>query len=70
MKKHNPIRHFIGYEDLFEQLGYKQFKPRIGSVGRALLEASKGQRSDNFLKRYWDSYFRQLRQEHKKGHEF
>ena len=29
------------YEDLLEKLGYKTYKPRMGNLGRALLEASK-----------------------------
>lgn len=52
----------IDFEDLKEKLGYKVYKPRLGTLGKALLEAGKNQRSDNFLKRYCDSYFRKLRQ--------
>ena len=57
---------YINFEDLLIKLGYRQYKPRIGTLGKALLAASKGQRSDNFLKRYWDSYFRKLRQDKKR----
>lgn len=64
-KNNNSIHDYIDYEDLLKKLGYKNYKPRIGTLGRALLEASKNQRSDNFLKRYWDSYFKKLRQQRK-----
>lgn len=57
-RNNNAIHDYIDYEDLLKKLGYKSYKPRIGTLGRALLEASKNQRSDNFLKRYWDSYFK------------
>lgn len=69
MKKYNhakAIKDYISFEDLLQKAGYKQYyQPKIGSLGRALLKASNNQRSDNFLKRYWDSYFRKLRQEYK-----
>lgn len=64
-KNNNAIHDYIDFEDLLKKLGYKNYKPRIGTLGRALLEASKNQRSDNFLKRYWDSYFKKLRQQRK-----
>jgi len=66
-KNNNVIHDYIDYADLLKKLGYKSYRPRIGTLGRALLEASKNQRSDNFLKRYWDSYFKKLRQQ-RKGH--
>lgn len=65
-KNNNAIHDYITFEDLLQKFGYRTYKPRLGTLGKALLEASKNQRSDNFLKRYWDSYFRKLRQQ-KKG---
>ena len=62
----SAIHDYITYEDLLESLGYRTYKPRLGTLGKALLEASKNQRSNNFLKRYWDSYFKKLRQQKKK----
>jgi len=58
---------YTSYEDLFEKLGYRKYIPKLGSLGKALLNASRGQRSDNFLKRYWDSYFTKLRQQKRKN---
>lgn len=58
---------FLSYEELFEKLGYKkQYKPRIGNVGRAIMDASKSHRSINWLKNQLDTYFEKLRG-HKKN---
>lgn len=65
-KNNNAIHDYIVYEDLLKKLGYRTYKYRIGTLGRALLEASRNQRSNNFLKKHWDSYFKKLRQQ-KKG---
>lgn len=73
MKKKNKYvteHNYIGFEDLLQKLGYRRYIPKLGSLGKALLEASKNQRSNNFLKKYWDSYFRKLRQEKKRKNEF
>lgn len=53
------------FEDLKEKLGYKTYSPRIGSMGRALIKASKNQRSIKWLKNHLDTYFRNLRHEQK-----
>jgi hypothetical protein len=62
---------FISYEELFEKLGYKkQYQPRIGNVGRAIIEASKNHRSIDWLKNQLDTYFDKLRgQKKNKGNE-
>lgn len=60
-KRDKPIHNYIGYEDLLQKLGYKTYKPKLGTLGRALLKASKNQKPDNFLKKYWDIYFKKLR---------
>ena len=68
MKKYNhaeAIKNYISYEDLLQKLGYKQRKPRISNLGRALLDLSNHQRSNSFLKRYWDDYFTKLRENRK-----
>lgn len=64
-RQNTAIHDYLSFEDLLEKLGYRTYKPRIGSLGRSLLEASKNQRSNNFLKKYWDSYFKKLRQQRK-----
>lgn len=53
---------FLTYEELFEKLGYKKtYQPRIGNVGRAIMEASKSHRSIGWLKNQLDTYFEKLR---------
>ena len=61
---------FISYEELFEKLGYKkQYKPKIGNVGRAIIEASKSHRSIGWLKSQLDTYFEKLRGKKNNGNE-
>lgn len=60
------IRDYLDFEDLIKKSGYKVYKPKIGSVGRALIKASKSHRSIGWLKNQLDAYFRSLRQ-NKKG---
>jgi hypothetical protein len=47
---------FITLEDLKTSLGYKAFKPRIGSLGKALIKATKrgNHRSVSWLKKQLD----------------
>lgn len=52
----------VDFEDLKEKLGYKTYKPRIGNVGRALIQASKSHRSIGWLKYQLDTYFNKYRQ--------
>lgn len=53
---------FVSYEELFEKLGYKKtYQPKIGSFGRALMEASKNHRSVSWLKNQLDTYFEKIR---------
>lgn len=68
MKKNNykPIRDYLSYEDLLEKAGYRRYKPKTGSLGRALIEASKHQGRSSFLNRMLDAYFGKLRQQKKK----
>lgn len=66
MKKYNhkeAIKDYINFEDLLQKCGYtNNYKPQISNLGKALLKASNNQGRYNFLKRYWDNYFRELRQ--------
>ena len=68
MSKHNyePIRDYISFEDYLEKAGYRQYKPKVGSLGRALIEASKHQGRSAFINKMLDVYFRKLRQQKKK----
>lgn len=54
----------VNFEDLKEKLGYRTYKPRIGNLGRALIQASKksNQRSIGWLKKQLDELFRKDRQ--------
>ena len=70
---------YITYEDLLEKLGYKKYKPKIGNLGRAIMDASKNHRSVNWLKNQLDAYFENLRgkrnnqndeQQKRSGHPF
>ena len=57
----------IDFEDLREKLGYKVYKPRIGSVGQALIEAvaQEGKsRSSGWLKHQLDELFKKDRKSH------
>jgi hypothetical protein len=58
----------IDFDDLKEKLGYKTYKPRIGTLGQALIQATKGEhhRSIGWLKHQLDELFRKDRQKHKK----
>ena len=53
---------FVSYEELFEKLGYKKsYQPKIGNLGRAIMEASKNHRSVSWLKEQLDAYFEKIR---------
>lgn len=59
--KYEAIYDYISYEDLLEKSGYKTYKPAFGTLGKALLEASKNHRSIKWLKNHLDTYFNKLR---------
>lgn len=54
----------VDFEDLREKLGYKIYKPRIGSVGKALYKAIKegNHRSIGWLKNQLDELSKKDRQ--------
>ena len=54
----------VDFEDLREKLGYKIYKPRIGSVGKALYKAIKegNHRSIGWLKNQLDELYRKDKQ--------
>ena len=60
--KYKPINDYTTMYDLFQKLGIKEYKPKIGNVGRAIMEASKNHRSIGWLKNQLDTYFNKLRQ--------
>ena len=63
--KHEPIRDYINFEDYLQKAGYRQYKPKVGSLGKALIDASKHQGRSSFLNRMLDVYFKKLRQQKK-----
>lgn len=58
----------VNFEDLKEKLGYRTYKPRVGSLGKALVKAIKGKdiRSIGWLKHQLDIFFKKNRQNFKK----
>lgn len=65
-RKYEAIHDYLDFEDLIKKSGYKVYKPRIGSVGRALIQASKSHRSIGWLKNQLDTYFKS-QNKNKKG---
>lgn len=65
MSKYNnePIKDYINFEDYLRKAGYRRYKPKVGSLGRALIKASKHQGRSSFLNRMLDVYFEKLRQQ-------
>lgn len=59
----------VDFEDLREKLGYKVYKPRIGSFGRALIKASKEGKSgsSSLIKHQLDLLFKKDRKYKNKG---
>lgn len=60
------INDYIGMEDCIEKAGYWTFKPLFGTLGQALLKASKNQGRSSFINKCLDSYFKKLRQQRKR----
>lgn len=54
----------LNFEDLKEKLGYKTYQPKLGSLGKALVKASKesNHRSIGWLKHQLDELFKKDRQ--------
>jgi len=67
----NGSPEYLDFEDLKEKLGYRTYKPKMGSVGRALLKATKdgNHRSVGWLKHQLDEVFKKQRlaQENRKN---
>lgn len=57
-RKQEVIRDYLSHEDLLQQLGYNFYKPKTGSLGRAIIQASKNHRSIGWLKSQLDTYFK------------
>ena len=64
-KNYESIRDYISSEDFLDKAGYRRYKPKVGILGKALIEASKHQGRSSFLNRMLDVYFKKLRQQKK-----
>ena len=62
---YESIKEYINFEDYLQKAGYRQYKPKVGSLGKALIEASKHQGRSSFLNKMLDVYFQKLRQKKK-----
>lgn len=62
---YEPIKEYVNFEDYLQKAGYRQYKPKVGSLGKALIEASKHQGRTSFLNKMLDVYFQKLRQKKK-----
>lgn len=65
-RKQVAIREYLSHEDLLQQLGYNFYKPKTGSLGRAIIQASKSNKSIGWLKNHLDTYFKK-QNKNKKG---
>ena len=57
---------YLSTTEMLADLGYKTVTPTIGSLGKALMEASKENPSCEWLKHQQDVMFRKMRRENKK----
>ncbi len=70
--KHKPIHDYMTHEDLFLKAGYRHYNPKIGSLGKAIIEASKLHRSVGWLKEQINTFFKKLRKHNgkKENHKY
>lgn len=66
MKRYTTEHNYITSEDLLEKLGYRVYKPKLGSLGRELVKT--GNRSVGWLKKQLDLMFKKVRKEAKKSY--
>jgi hypothetical protein len=67
-KKYTAIHDYINHNDLLQKLGYREYKSKVGGLGKAMLEAcrkSEDYRSISWLKHQLNSYFKKLKEEKK-----
>lgn len=57
---------FVSTQEMLSKKGYHTYVPKIGGIGRALMEASKKNPEDKWLKNQVDTFFRALRRDEKK----
>lgn len=58
--KYKPINNYETTDDLFKQLGYRFRKPKIGSLGWALINASKEIAEFKWLKPHINKMFKNM----------
>ena len=55
----------VDFDDLRRKLGYKVYEPKIGSMGRALIKASKNKsKVGRWIKNSLDIFFKKERNTH------
>lgn len=54
------IHDYINHQDLLEKLGYREYKPKLGSLGRVIITAAN-QGSVSWIKNQLDSMFKKVR---------
>ena len=58
---------FISTQEMLAQKGYHTVVPKIGELGKALMQASKEEPECKWLKKHLDQFFKELRRENKRG---
>ena len=61
------IRDYTNFEDLKVKAGYRTYTPKIGSLGQAIMTASKKNKCAKWCKEHLDTLFDKLRQNRKKN---
>ena len=67
VKKYIAEHNYITHQDLLQKLGHKEYKPKLGGLGRALIEAAN-QGSIGWMKKQLDLMFKKVREEKRNKH--
>lgn len=65
MFKSKENRSYVSTDEMLKDLGYKTVTPTIGSLGQALMQASRENPDCKWLREHEDNFFRELRRERK-----
>lgn len=60
-------KNYLSTNEMLADKGYKTVVPTIGSLGQALMKASRENKDCNWLKKQQDKFFTKLRREKKKN---
>ena len=64
--KNTEVKSYLTVAEVIEKSGYKVNKPKIGSLGKALMAASREHSEEKWLKTQIDIMFSGIRREEKK----